>query len=89
VYRQLLASAVKGRKPVHKRHDEVVLGGDGAPLFRICHKRTSIAVLLPVTRVSARSMQRIQEAVSSILSDETPQVLALPAPPTCMLKAGK
>ena len=67
VYRRLLSAAAVGRTLPKKTHDQVIRGDDGAPLFRIRYARTSVALLLPLQRVSAKSMREICDAVCSLL----------------------
>jgi ParB/RepB/Spo0J family partition protein len=81
VYTQLLAASAKGRKPRSRGRDEVVKGEDGQPLFRIRHQRETIAVLLPVEKVSARILDNIRYAVSELLQTAIPQVVNSAGPP--------
>jgi ParB family chromosome partitioning protein len=67
VYRQLLAASASGRRVASARHEEVVKNKEGSPLFRISYRNSSIALLVPVSRVSAQSLMRIREAVAEIL----------------------
>lgn len=73
VYRQLLAAAAPtapgGRKASAIPHDKVVEGVGGEPLFRIRQQQDAIALLLPVDRMSARTLDAIQRAVARILAD--------------------
>lgn len=69
VYRRLLAASVHGRKIKAQAHDEVIKDQSGAPLFRIRNQSKTVAVLLPVGRVSARSLDRIRTAISGILQE--------------------
>lgn len=79
VYRELLAAMVPGRKIKKARRDDVVTGDDGAPLFRIRQQHTSILLVLPVRRMSARGLDDIRNAVSGILQRETRQVIGAQA----------
>jgi ParB family chromosome partitioning protein len=67
VFRQLLASSADGRKPRRRIRDEVVKQENGSPLFRIRHQRSTIAVVLPVTRVSIKTLQRVRDSITEIL----------------------
>ncbi len=67
VYTKLVAASMKGRRPNPRSHDEVIKGNDGRPLFRVRHQRDSIAVLLPVGKVSSRALTAIRDAVAGIL----------------------
>jgi len=73
VYRRLLSAAAVGRTLPKKTHDQVIRGDDGAPLLRIRYARTSVALLLPLQRVSAKSMREICDAVCSLLRGTTSQ----------------
>lgn len=79
VYRQLVSAPVRGCKPKPKFHDEVVTGDNGAPLFRIRHQRTSIALLLPVNEVSVHTLDKIRRAVVAILQGKVVEVENLPS----------
>ena len=69
VYRQLLsASGKKGRAPKASAHDEVVKDESGRPLFRIRQLRSTIAVVLPVEHVPARTLAAIRTTLSDLLS---------------------
>lgn len=67
VYRLLLTSTSPGRKIRPKNHDEVVTGRQGHPLFRIQFRNKAIAVLLPLEKMSERSMEQIRIALAAIL----------------------
>jgi len=67
VYSRLLAASSMGRKLAPQRHDVVVRGDQGAPLFRIRHQRDSVALLLPLDAVVERTMRDISAAVARIL----------------------
>jgi ParB/RepB/Spo0J family partition protein len=68
VYTQLLANSAKGNKLRAKSRDEVVKNpDDDAPLFRIRQQRSSIALVLPLERVSTEVLQRIRESIVGIL----------------------
>jgi ParB family transcriptional regulator, chromosome partitioning protein len=76
VYRQLLASSGKGRRPKASTHDEVVKDDSGRPLFRIRQLRTSIAVMLPVEHVPAQTLAAIRSTLSNLLSAVPTEVRA-------------
>jgi ParB family chromosome partitioning protein len=67
VYTRLLSASAEGRKPKAKVHDEVVKDADGQPLFRIRHQRDTIALLLPVDKVSANLLEDIRDRVADLL----------------------
>ncbi len=74
VCRQLLSASAKGRKPIAKKHDEVVLDDEGEPLFRIRYDRKAVLLVLPVQIVSARCLEKVRQATSTILQRERQQV---------------
>jgi ParB family chromosome partitioning protein len=67
VYRHLLMASTSGRKPRMGDHDQVVKGEDGLALFRVRRQINSVALILPLEKISARSLQEIQDAVAGIL----------------------
>jgi ParB family chromosome partitioning protein len=67
IYQQLMAAAAPGKKLKVQRHDEVVKDKNGAPLFRIRRQTNSIALLLPVEKLSPESLASIQQAIAAIL----------------------
>lgn len=72
VYRQLLAASAAGRKVPRRALDEVVKGADQTPYFRIRHRRNTVALLLPVTRVSAEVLESVRVALLEILQRAAP-----------------
>lgn len=71
IYRQLLTASVPGRKTRARRHDEVVTGRNGKPLFRIRQQINTIALLLPIDGVSAHGLTQIRAAVSEAMEEES------------------
>jgi ParB family chromosome partitioning protein len=69
IYQQLLSAAAPGKKIKPRRRDEVVTGRDGKPLFRICKRSMSVALLLPMSRISEGAMDKVRTAVSNILEN--------------------
>jgi ParB family chromosome partitioning protein len=67
VYKRLLAASAEGRKIRVRAHDEVVKDGSGHPLFRIRQQASSIAVVLPLEKVSARTLDSIRRVLSDLL----------------------
>jgi ParB family chromosome partitioning protein len=67
VYRQLLSANVRGRKVRAAVRVDIVPGADGMPLFRIRHQRDSIALLVPMHRVSPRVLDGIRTSLPKIL----------------------
>jgi ParB family chromosome partitioning protein len=67
VYRQLIAASAPGRKPKPAAHDVIVKGEDGEPLFRVRQQTNTIAILLPVTRVSEDMIGCIRRDIVKIM----------------------
>jgi ParB family chromosome partitioning protein len=67
VYRQLLAASARGRKLKVRVHDEVVKDANGSPLFRIRQQSNSIALLLPIEKVSASMLELIRRSIAGVL----------------------
>lgn len=66
VYEKLISAAV-GAKPVRAmKHDEVIVGDSGTPLFRIRRLRRAVVLSLPVT-VSTMTFEHITRTVAEIL----------------------
>ena len=65
---------VSGRRPKARLRDTLIKDDEGVPLFRIKHQQNSIALVLPIGKVSAKSLQMIQSAVAEILQQQ-PQTL--------------
>jgi ParB family chromosome partitioning protein len=78
VYKRLLSASAEGRKPQPRKHDEIVKDAFGQPLFRIRHQRDTIALLLPVNKVSAQALEEIRGLVCEALQVETPQTINPP-----------
>lgn len=68
VYRQLLSSSACGRRPKARSHDEVVKDEKGQPQFRIRQLRNCIALLLPIERVSTKTLTSIRQSLPGMLS---------------------
>lgn len=66
VFCQLIAAGAPGRKVRNAAHDEVVVGDDGRPLFRIRRQRSSIALLLPIAKVSRETLDHIRLAIIEV-----------------------
>jgi ParB/RepB/Spo0J family partition protein len=73
ISRQLLAASARGRKPLAKKHDEVVLDNGGPPLFRIRYDRTTVLFVLPVQSVSARCLNDLRNTIAKILQGGKPE----------------
>jgi ParB family chromosome partitioning protein len=67
VYRQLLVASVAGRKLRASPRDKVVNDSIGDPLFRVRQQSKTVALLLPVEKISGRSLDKICEAIVGIL----------------------
>ena len=72
-YRQLLSASARGRKLKATSRDEVVKDSTGTPLFRIRQQSNSIALLLPIDKTSAQTLQSISSAIKHILQRTTAQ----------------
>lgn len=70
VRRRLLMANAPGRKPAARRRPEVVLDDDGSPLFRVRHECASVALLLPLERISAPYLKEICGEVKAILQKQ-------------------
>jgi ParB family transcriptional regulator, chromosome partitioning protein len=70
VFRQLLAASGQSRKRRAETHDKVVRGDDGVPLFRVREQRESIALILPVNRISRAMLESIENAIADILEQQ-------------------
>lgn len=70
VFRHLIiSSSATGRKPRMGSHDQVVKGDNGVVLFRMRHQINSVALILPLDKISTRALQDIQSAVANIMQD--------------------
>lgn len=63
VFRKLLSSSITGRKPKVVGHDRVAKDSAGSPLVRIRHQRNSISIVLPIEKVSAKTLHAIERSV--------------------------
>ena len=70
VYRQLRASAA-GRRSKVKARDEVIKDDKGNPLFRVRNQRHSVALVLPLEKVSAESLELVCRTVATLLQNTT------------------
>jgi ParB family chromosome partitioning protein len=68
VYRRLRSAATPGAQE-HKSHDRVVKDGTGVPLFRVKYQRKSVALVLSLDKLSARSLNSICNAVGAIMDE--------------------
>ena len=67
VYKQLLASEVRGRKVRPKPHDEVVRDEAGVPLFRVRRHMKWLSLMLPADQVSAATLREVCGKVAEVL----------------------
>jgi ParB family chromosome partitioning protein len=67
VYQLLLGASTPGRKVKPRALDVVVKDSHGAPLFRIRRQINTLAMLLPLEKISETDLTEIQNAVTSIL----------------------
>lgn len=88
VFRQLLTASTNGRKPRSRTRDEVVKEKNGSPLFRIRHHRSTIAVVLPATRVSTKTLQRLRASIIKILITTDQDALEKGCPDSASAGAG-
>lgn len=70
IMRELLRAAAPGRKAKVPRHDVVVTDRGGKSLFRIRHLSNTIALLLPVERMTANRLAQIRSAVVEVLESQ-------------------
>lgn len=73
IYRQLLEASVPGRKVKRRPRDEVVSGVNGKPLFRVRHHANTVALVLPIEKISASQLAHIRAAVLEILQGVAPK----------------
>lgn len=71
VYQQLIGATVKGRRVKQSAHDEVVKDDTGAPMFRIRRLRNSVALVVPLARMSPGALERMRLAISGALRAES------------------
>ena len=74
-----MAKRGKGGRPKSQARDEVVKDADGKPLFRVRRQNSTIAILLPIENVSARSLAAINRL--SILQDARRQTIDIRSQP--------
>ena len=67
VYQQLVCASIRGRKIKPNTRDDVIIDTDGTPLFRIRRQAKSIALLLPIEKTSAATLDAICDAVRNVL----------------------
>jgi len=73
----LLAAKPAGRKVRARPRDEVIKDQSGRTLMRIRYKRDSIALLLPLERVSSGVLDKIRLTVLRILQSENLHVVGV------------
>jgi ParB family chromosome partitioning protein len=72
IYRELLAASTQGPRIRPAVRDVVVKDLEGSPLFRFRRQTSSVAVILPLDKVSPRVLDSIRHAVAEILGDAAP-----------------
>ncbi len=72
VFRRLLAASHSGRPVKAKSRDEIFRDDSGRSLFRVRYQRQSVAVLLPLTAVSAQTLASICSSIAKLLKDPKP-----------------
>jgi len=70
VYSYLTATSGEARRARRSSRGIVVMGGHGAPLFRIKYQLNAVSLILPSAAVSESCIERIRLAVSEILQQE-------------------
>lgn len=81
VCQALLSAVSPGKKPRLKRRDEVVSSGKGIPLFRVQYRSRSIALQVPLSKLSKESVEQIRLALVRILDRDV--AYDNPVQPTC------
>jgi hypothetical protein len=76
----LLSASAPGRKLKAVARDEIVKDSTGAPLFRIRQQSSSIAVLLPIEKTSAQTLESVRCALRNIFQHATFQSTDSPRP---------
>jgi ParB family transcriptional regulator, chromosome partitioning protein len=71
VYRKLLSPAENGRRIKTQAHDEVVKDRGGQPLFRIRQQSSSVAFVVPMTKVAPDTLENVRQAIVEILQERT------------------
>lgn len=84
VLRRLLSASAPGHKIKGTRHDEVVVGRKGQPLFRIRQLASTTAFVLPSERLSADLLAHLRLAISHVMDDP---LLPKPSPRESALEA--
>lgn len=67
VYRELVLAGQKSRNVKKPAHDEVVFDDGGAPLFRVRYQRNTVALVLPMGKLSPKSLGHIRQAVRGLM----------------------
>lgn len=70
VMQRLLLTRTRSRKALSSTHDEVVKDEYGRPLFRIKHRRDSIALVVPVKRLSRNRLAEVRGVLTEVLKHE-------------------
>lgn len=70
VYRQLLIVPAVRAKLKPKVCAEVVKDAQGTPLFRVRQQTKSVAIVVPMSRMSTRSLEQIRMSVAEILQND-------------------
>jgi ParB family chromosome partitioning protein len=77
VFGKLLTAGTRQRSAKAASHDLVIKDGAGTPLFRMRRQSSSMVYLLPLDRISAAVLERVEQAITGILAghgNETPAV---------------
>ncbi|HWM68044.1 MAG TPA: ParB/RepB/Spo0J family partition protein [Steroidobacteraceae bacterium] len=70
ILRQILNASTPRRKLKTPRHDEVVTGRNGTPLFRIRHLSNAVALVVPLERLPTHQLVQIRAAMANLLDEE-------------------
>jgi ParB family chromosome partitioning protein len=69
IFEQLVGAVPLPLRMQTRRHDEVVRGSSGAPLFRVRKQRNAIALVVPTGNLSSATLMRITRALSDVLQE--------------------
>jgi ParB family transcriptional regulator, chromosome partitioning protein len=67
IYRRLLVRSGPDQRAALLDRDEIVRGQDGLALFRVRNQTNSVAIVLSVSRVSAKQMADIKDVIVGVL----------------------
>ena len=70
IFRKIMASGTNGNAPSDLSHDRVVKAADGSTLFRVRQQVDTVALFVPIERISQSSLDAIESAIREILQQE-------------------